>query len=164
LAFRALSSSRHRRFMSMSPSARTIDAQPMEKRMRELPTPLMPLSDLRALPIPWGSLHRRPENELGLQDRVRAEPLAFEVIWARDEDDVREARQLRYRVFAEEMGARLRTPPGCVPKYDIDMFDPFCEHLLVCAKTLRRAGRSKGPVIGTYRVLTPAAEKRVGGL
>jgi putative hemolysin len=127
--------------------------------MRELPTPPMPLSDLRAPLPPWGLLHRRLANELGLQDQVRAEPLAFKVIWRRDEDDVRQAQQLNYSVFAEEMGAHLRTPPGCIAKYDVDMFAPICEHLLVRAKT----SRGPGPLIGTYRVLTSAAAKPVGG-
>jgi putative hemolysin len=51
------------------------------------------------------------------------------------------------------MGARL---PETVAGHDIDLFDDYCEHLLV------RDGVS-GAVIGTYRVLTPAQAKRVGG-
>jgi putative hemolysin len=43
-----------------------------------------------------------------------------------------------------------------VAGHDIDLFDDYCEHLLV------RDGAS-GAVIGTYRVLTPAQAKRVGG-
>jgi putative hemolysin len=83
------------------------------------------------------------------------------VAWARDEEDVREAQQLRYLVFAGEMGANLTIPKGSPPGHDIDIFDPFCEHLLV------RAGAcdgEPGTVIGTYRVLTPANAQRVGGL
>lgn len=74
------------------------------------------------------------------------------VAWARDQDEVRLAQRLRYQVFATEMGARLaETIPGC----DIDLFDDYCEHLLVRdARTLE--------VIGTYRVLTPAQALRVG--
>jgi putative hemolysin len=41
------------------------------------------------------------------------------------------------------------------------MFDAFCEHLLVRASG---EGSEPGPVIGTYRVLTPDSAKRVGGL
>ena len=59
------------------------------------------------------------------------------------------------------MGARLSVPQGAPERHDIDMFDPFCEHLLVRAKIDDGA---PGPVIGTYRVLTPAAAQRVGGL
>jgi putative hemolysin len=74
------------------------------------------------------------------------------VTWARHQDEVRLAQRLRFEVFAGEMGARL---PLTVPGHDVDLFDDFCEHLLVreCAD---------GPVIGTYRVLTPAQAKRVG--
>ena len=83
------------------------------------------------------------------------------MVWARDEEDIRQAQQLRHLVFAVEMGARLTLPKGAPVGHDIDMFDPFCEHLLV-----RAAGvdGEPGPVIGTYRVLTPVAAQRVGGL
>ena len=50
------------------------------------------------------------------------------VRWARHQDEVRAAQRLRHAVFAGEMGARLATP---VPGHDIDLFDDFCEHLLV---------------------------------
>lgn len=124
--------------------------------MRELPLPTMPLSDLRPA-APRRSLHRS-SPPLGAAGDEKA---GFQVVWARDDDDVRQAQQLRYQVFAEEMGARLSVPAGSPPGHDIDMFDPYCEHLLVRAAT---AGGEPGPVIGTYRVLTPAAAKRVGGL
>ena len=75
------------------------------------------------------------------------------VTWARHQDEVRAAQRLRFEVFAGEMGARL---PVTVPGHDIDLFDDFCEHLLVRAC-------ADGPVIGTYRVLTPAQARRVGG-
>ena len=75
------------------------------------------------------------------------------VSWARHLDEVRAAQRLRYQVFALEMGARL---PQTLPGHDIDLFDDFCEHLLV-----RDAASEQ--VIGTYRVLTPTQAKRVGG-
>lgn len=74
------------------------------------------------------------------------------VAWARHQDEVREAQRLRYQVFAEEMGATLST---AVPGHDVDLFDDFCEHLLVRDSQTRQ-------VIGTYRVLTPAQARRVG--
>ena len=58
------------------------------------------------------------------------------------------------------MGARLTVPAGSPPGHDIDMFDPYCEHLLVRA---RGRDDETGSVIGTYRVLTPASARRVGG-
>lgn len=75
------------------------------------------------------------------------------VEWARHADEVREAQRLRFQVFAGEMGARLDTT---VPGHDVDLFDDYCEHLLVRDAATRE-------VIGTYRVLTPAQAKRVGG-
>ena len=74
------------------------------------------------------------------------------VSWARHQDEVRAAQRLRYQVFAVEMGAVL---PVTVPSHDIDLFDDYCEHLLVrCVDS--------GEVIGTYRVLTPTQAKRAG--
>ncbi|WP_302172174.1 GNAT family N-acetyltransferase [uncultured Hydrogenophaga sp.] len=111
--------------------------------MKELPTPTLDLS-----PAAWprGSLHPRPLA-------AAAGPVAgIEVAWARHLDEVREAQRLRYQVFAQEMGARL---PVTVPGHDIDLFDDYCEHLLV------RDAASRA-VVGTYRVLTPAQARRVG--
>src|SRR5262245_6267873 len=67
--------------------------------------------------------------------------------------EVRAAQRLRYRVFAEEMGARLASRDEQI---DRDIFDPYCEHLLV------REGDT-GEVVGTYRILTSAQAKRIGG-
>jgi putative hemolysin len=114
-----------------------------EPAMKELPTPTLDLS-----PAAWprGSLHPRPLA-------TPAGPVAgIEVAWARHLDEVREAQRLRHQVFAQEMGARL---PVTVPGHDIDLFDDYCEHLLV-RDTATRA------VVGTYRVLTPAQARRVG--
>jgi putative hemolysin len=82
----------------------------------------------------------------------------LEAVWARDEAEVRQAQALRYQVFVDEMGARLAVPEGTPPGLDVDLFDPFCEHLLVRPV----CGDESGPVIGTYRVLTPDAARRVG--
>jgi putative hemolysin len=72
--------------------------------------------------------------------------------WARHVDDVRAAQRLRYDVFVGEMGARVSSP---LAGHDIDLFDDFCEHLLVRDELTQQ-------VIGTYRVLTPAQARRVG--
>ena len=121
--------------------------------MRDLPTPTFPIADLSAPVAPRRSL--RPSGIDAASD------LALDAIWARDEEDVRQAQQLRYRVFADEMGASLTVPTGSPAGHDIDIFDPFCEHLLV---RTRAADGEPGRVIGTYRVLTPANAQRVGGL
>lgn len=74
--------------------------------------------------------------------------------WARHLSEVREAQKLRYQVFATEMGASL---PEILSGYDVDIFDDYCEHLLV-------RDRKTWQVIGTYRVLTPAQAKLAGKL
>jgi len=78
---------------------------------------------------------------------------ALTVALARDIHEVREAQRLRYRVFAQEMGARV---PGREQGIDCDIYDAFCEHLLV------RAGDT-GAVVGTYRILNGARARRLGG-
>lgn len=89
----------------------------------------------------------------GFQPRpLVAAPAGIEVSWARHLDEVREAQRLRFDVFAGEMGATL---PKSVPGHDVDLFDDYCEHLLVRDQQTRQ-------VIGTYRVLTPVQAKRVG--
>jgi putative hemolysin len=125
--------------------------------MRDLPLPTFPIADLVGATGPRRSLHRSSPSA----EWAAAETARFHVAWARDEDDVRQAQQLRHLVFAEEMGARLSPPPGSPDGHDIDLFDPFCEHLLVRAPD---AGGEQGAVVGTYRVLTPASARRVGGL
>ena len=116
--------------------------------MKERPTPTLPLSHVT---LPRGSLH---PGHPGLDRRaLAARPIGgLEVAWARHEDEVREAQRLRYRVFSDEMGARLRTP---LAGHDVDLFDSFCEHLLV-------RSTDNQEVVGTYRVLTPAQARRVG--
>jgi putative hemolysin len=79
--------------------------------------------------------------------------------WARDADDLRQAQRLRWRVFAGEMGARLQPPPGTPPGIDADVYDAHCERLLVrTVETPEAPSRA----VGTYRVLTPAAARRLG--
>lgn len=72
---------------------------------------------------------------------------------ARNESDIRAAQKLRYRVFCDELGARL---PTRTPGVDQDIYDPFCEHLIVRDET-------SGEVVGTYRILAPENARRLGG-
>ena len=95
-----------------------------------------------------------------LQRATRATPARLSVSWARSDAEVREAQALRHQVFTTEMGARLPTLPGQPEGLDADLFDAHCEHLLVRASD---SDDSPGPVVGTYRVLTPAAARRAGG-
>jgi putative hemolysin len=76
----------------------------------------------------------------------------YHVSLAVDDSEIREAQRLRHQVFAEEMGARLSS---VLPGHDIDLYDPFCDHLLV-------RDLASGEVVGTYRILPPDAARRVG--
>jgi putative hemolysin len=119
--------------------------------MKELPTPTFDLSPMDPPHFPRGLLHPGSPAQLA---RAVAKPALgkIQVGWARHQDEVRQAQRLRYQVFATEMGATL---PTAVPGHDIDLFDDFCEHLLV-------RDEASQAVIGTYRVLTPAQARRVG--
>jgi putative hemolysin len=75
------------------------------------------------------------------------------VAMARTEHEVCEAQKLRWRVFADELGATL---PSQELGVDRDDFDPHCEHLLV------RDGDS-GEVVGTYRILPGPVSAALGG-
>jgi putative hemolysin len=87
----------------------------------------------------------------------------IEAFWAECESDLRDAQRLRHRVFAEELGARISPVEGAPCDTDADRFDPFCDHLLV--RVVPAEGRDdNAPVIGTYRVLSPQAARRAGGL
>lgn len=68
-------------------------------------------------------------------------------------DDVREAQRLRYQVFAEELGARLKSASRAI---DEDRFDPYCAHLLV------REGNG-GRVVGCTRLLADEQAAAAGG-
>ncbi|MBI5430789.1 MAG: GNAT family N-acetyltransferase [Nitrosomonadales bacterium] len=72
---------------------------------------------------------------------------------ARSEAEILEAQRLRYKVFAEEMGAHL---PSAKEGIDRDIFDKHCEHLLV-----RESDEHK--VVGTYRILPPDRAAKIGG-
>lgn len=132
--------------------------------MKELPSPTWPLMSL--FDFRFGRLPRGPKPKAPVQPTPTPLPAAsaqgveFEVRWARHQDEVRAAQRLRHDVFVGEMGARLTPPAGSPTAHDVDLFDDFCEHLLV--RTLPRDGTT-AEVIGTYRVLTPAAARRAGG-
>ncbi|MEI7429226.1 MAG: GNAT family N-acyltransferase [Betaproteobacteria bacterium] len=71
---------------------------------------------------------------------------------ALNEREILSAQKLRYQVFAEELGAHL---PTKIPGVDQDIFDPYCEHLVV-------RNEDNGQVIGTYRILSPEKAKAIG--
>ena len=91
------------------------------------------------------------EQQVMAQPHTRA--TALTVSLARDAEELREAQRLRYRVFAEEMGAQLTSAHSGL---DQDEFDSVCDHLIV------RDSRTD-EVVGTYRILPPERAERIGG-
>jgi len=78
----------------------------------------------------------------------------LQISWASDAQEIGEAQQLRYEVFAEEMGAQLALNSSGL---DIDEFDAYCDHLLV-------RDQESLQVVGTYRVLPPHKAREIGRL
>jgi putative hemolysin len=72
---------------------------------------------------------------------------------AQNEEEIREAQRLRFRVFAEEMGAHLSEATDGL---DQDAFDSFCDHLIVRDHVLNQ-------VVGTYRILSYCQAAKAGG-
>ncbi|BCX80620.1 hypothetical protein MIT9_P0194 [Methylomarinovum caldicuralii] len=78
-------------------------------------------------------------------------PRRYQSFVALSPQTVEAACRLRYRVFAEEMGARLAGDG-----LDHDRFDPYCDHLVVHDQREDR-------IVGTTRLLSDAAARRSGG-
>src|SRR5262245_58318634 len=81
-----------------------------------------------------------------------AEPSRLFTTLARGPGDAAAAQRLRFRVFAEELGARV---PSAADGVDRDEFDAHCEHLIL-------RDRLTAEVVGTYRILSDTAAARVG--
>ena len=73
--------------------------------------------------------------------------------YAQSKSEIAEAQALRYRVFVEELGARLASRAEGI---DRDLFDPHCDHLIV-----RDSDTSE--VVGTYRLLPATRAQQIGG-
>ncbi len=71
---------------------------------------------------------------------------------APDTITIRAAQALRYRVFAQEMGARLHSP---YPDLDVDEIDEYCDHLIV-------QDLSSNAIIGCTRLLSQAQAAKLG--
>jgi putative hemolysin len=71
---------------------------------------------------------------------------------AHSEREILEAQKLRYRIFAGELGANL---PTRTPGVDQDIYDTYCEHLVV-------RDEDSGAVVGTYRILSPENARQIG--
>jgi putative hemolysin len=68
-------------------------------------------------------------------------------------EEVRASQRLRYRVFADEMGARLDSAAAGI---DQDRYDPYCQHLLV-------RERGSGRIVATTRLLGDQQAALAGG-
>ncbi len=82
--------------------------------------------------------------------KVRTHRYLAEV--ARDESTIRATQGLRYRVFAEEMGARLHTR---IAGLDYDEIDDYCDHLLV-------REINTGHIVACTRLLTDTQAAKLG--
>ena len=103
----------------------------------------------------------RTRAELNTQAPVAPEKVtvkpkrpAFQITWASNANEIKEAQRLRYKIFAEEMGANLPSNPE---NLDIDEFDIYCDHLLI-------RDQESLKVVGTYRVLPPHKALEIGRL
>lgn len=74
----------------------------------------------------------------------------FEVRLATSPEEIFETQRLRYRIFAEELGAQI---DGGI---DHDQYDPHCRHLIV---TQAETGR----IVACTRILTDERAPKVGG-
>ena len=84
----------------------------------------------------------------------------LEVRVAEGTREIEAAQALRYKVFVEEMGAKL--PADAMQlKRDFDHFDAYCDHLLVIDSAID--GDIEDQIVGTYRLLTQDKALRHGG-
>lgn len=67
--------------------------------------------------------------------------------------EIMASQRLRYRVFGEEMGAKLATS---FIGLDVDRYDPYCRHLLVTDQQTRQ-------VVASTRILTEEGARDAGG-
>lgn len=94
----------------------------------------------------------RQGTSAGRREAAGSAHQRLEVALATTPGDIRAAQRLRYQVFAGELGARLDSRE---PECDADIFDPWCEHLVV-------RDSDRGRIVGTYRLLTAERAARLG--
>jgi putative hemolysin len=85
--------------------------------------------------------------------RSTPHPARLVVSPAHQPADIDDALRLRYKVFAEEMGAHAASADGL----ERDEFDGWCDHLIVRDRATLR-------VVVTYRMLPPHRARRLGRL
>ena len=62
-------------------------------------------------------------------------PQRFELAFANTQEEILETQKLRYRIFAEEMGAQI---DGGDEGIDHDDFDRYCRHLMCATRSPAR--------------------------
>ena len=103
-------------------------------------------------------LHSMNETENSMENtqtraaRSRPERKSLAIGFARSQSEILDAQRLRHRIFAGEMGANLLSR---TPGVDHDIYDPYCEHLVV-------RDTDSGEVVGTYRILSPENARQIG--
>lgn len=85
---------------------------------------------------------------------------SLETRLARTAAEIDAAQAIRYRVFAEEMGARL-TNEAAARRRDVDSWDAVCDHLLVLDTAID--GDAEEQIVGTYRLLRQDVASISGG-
>ena len=80
------------------------------------------------------------------------QPAALVAYITQDPQDIRKALELRYRVFAQDMGAQVQ---GADAGVDKDRFDDYCMHLVV-------KDQASGQIVAYSRILTNDLAARAG--
>lgn len=75
---------------------------------------------------------------------------SLETRLAANEDEIIAAQKIRYRVFVDELGARLPLK-AMAAKRDFDQYDDQCEHLLIFDRKIEGSGIDQ--IVGTYRLM-----------
>src|SRR5688572_9970296 len=92
-------------------------------------------------------------EDTAMSDRHGTEGPRFIARIAGSEEDVMDSLRLRYRVFGQELGARLETGAAGV---DADHFDIYCRHLVVRDRISQR-------MVASTRLLSDAGAREAGG-
>lgn len=93
------------------------------------------------------------ESGLVRSDMGEPQPPRFAVSFAQTEAEILESQQLRYRIFAGELGAQI---DGGAEGADRDAYDPWCQHLLV-------RDTESGRIVACTRILTDRQAPNAGG-
>jgi len=95
----------------------------------------------------------RPHDAAHAAARIARQPRPqLHVTLAATPSEILAAQKLRWRVFADELGARL---PSREAGVDRDIYDPYCDHLIV-------RDEASGRIVGTYRILPPQQARKIG--